>query len=131
MARNRKNQPAALAFGPALKAFLLCGFIVLCCVGYVWQKKQITELSRQIRSRENQLAALRDKNDKMKKQVATLLSPTALDARAKELKLGLVQPDPANIWRLPEPAVPKAMAERGTSQQVAADKSDADDPLEQ
>ncbi len=40
-------------FGPALKAFMLiCLLIGGCCVGYVWQKKQIYELlGQQIRQR--------------------------------------------------------------------------------
>ena len=67
MARNRKGQSDGLAFGRVLKVALICPFIVVCCVGYVWQEKQIGVLSKQIRLHENQLAALRDKNDKLKK----------------------------------------------------------------
>jgi|SRR5579884_783142 len=103
MARNRKNQSSGLLFGPALKASLICFFILICCVGYVWQKKQISELAKQIRNQENRLADLRDTNDKLRRQMAVLLSPPALDARAKELKLGLVPPQPNQIWRLQEP----------------------------
>ncbi len=112
MARNRKNQSAGLLFGPALKASLICGFIVICCVGYVWQKKQIDELSQQIRGGERHLADLRENNEKLKRQLATLLSPTSLEARARELKLGLGPPQPNQIWRLPEPAVEPAVAGR-------------------
>ncbi|HWF18252.1 MAG TPA: septum formation initiator family protein [Verrucomicrobiae bacterium] len=104
MARNRKNQSAGLLVGPALKASLICFFILICCVGYVWQKKQIAELSHHIRNQENRLADLRYTNDQLKKQIAMLLSPPKLEARARELKLGLVPPQPAQIWRLPEPA---------------------------
>jgi hypothetical protein len=104
MARNRKNQSAGLLFGPVLKASLICGFIMVCCVGYVWQKKQIAELSQQIRGGERHLTDIREKNEKLKRQLAGLLSPTSLEARAKELKLGLGPPQPNQIWRLPEPA---------------------------
>jgi hypothetical protein len=103
MARNRKNQSAGALFGPSLKASLICLFIVICCVGYVWQKKQIAELSQQIRGGEKHLADTREKNEKLKRQLAALLSPTSLEARAKELKLGLGAPQPGQIWRLPEP----------------------------
>jgi hypothetical protein len=41
MAKNRKYQSAAVRFGPALKAFLLCAVIGGSGVGYVWQKSQI------------------------------------------------------------------------------------------
>jgi cell division protein FtsL len=103
MARNRKNQSAAIRLEPVLKTCLICGVIVVCCVGYVWQKKQISELGEQIRQRETGLAKSRDQNEKLKRQLAMLLSPQYLDARVKELKLGLVPPQPAQIWRLPEP----------------------------
>lgn len=105
MAKNRKSQSAGLIFGPALKAALICGFILVCCVGYVWQKKQIAELSHQIRNGEKHLAELRDKNDQLRNQIAMLLSTPALRARATDpkLNLGLVLPQPSQIWRLPEP----------------------------
>ena len=44
MARNRKYQSAAIRFGPALKALLLCLLIGGSGVGYVWQKDQIIRL---------------------------------------------------------------------------------------
>lgn len=103
MARNRKNQSQGLLVGPALYASLICFCILICCVGYVWQKKQIAELSHQIKNQETHLADLRDRNDKLRKQIAVLMSPPALDLRARELKLGLVPPSPTQIWRLPEP----------------------------
>src|ERR1700710_1170628 len=104
MARNRKNQPAGMTFCIAVKAFLICAFIVSCCVGYVWQKKQITELSQQISKNETRSDLLRNNNAKLKKQLAALMTPPALDTRVKELKLGLALPQQNKIWRLPEPA---------------------------
>ena len=55
MARNRKYQSAAIRFGPALKAFLLCLLIGGSAVGYVWQKNQIYQLGQQIKLREANL----------------------------------------------------------------------------
>jgi len=120
MARNRKNQSAAIRFGPALKACLLCLFIVICCVGYVWQKRLIYDLARQIKMREVRLAELREQNDKLKKQLAVLLSPQSLDQRVQELKLGLAQPRPELIWRLPEPA--SGLLATGPEQQYADER---------
>ena len=59
MAKNRVNQSAAIRFGPALKAFLLCLLIGGSGVGYVWQKSQIHELGKMIKARENKVAELR------------------------------------------------------------------------
>ena len=112
MARNRKYQSAAIRFGPAIKAFLLCALIGGSGVGYVWQKSQINELGRQILKREHELATLRDQNEKQKKSLAMMYSPAFLETRIRELNLGLV-PQPTFVWRLDEPVpdVPSAVPE--------------------
>lgn len=104
MAKNRKYQSAAVRFGPALKAFLLCALIGGSGVGYVWQKSQIDELGRQIKAREIRLAELQTQNKKARDQLAVLRSPIMLKKRVDELKLGLVEPQHAQVWRLSEPA---------------------------
>jgi len=103
MARNRKYRSAAVRFGPALKAFLLCLLIGGSGVGYVWQKNQILDLSKQIKQRELRLNTIEDQNEKLRKQLATMRSPGFIEARIKELNLGLAQPLPSQIWRLTEP----------------------------
>jgi cell division protein FtsB len=124
MARNRKNQSAAIRLGPALKAFLLCLAIGGSGIGYVWQKGQISELSQQVKKREGRYAELRGQNDKLRTQLATLLSQPALDKRVKELKLGLVQPLPTQIWRLPEPLMEQPGPDR--PRQYAAEQSQSE-----
>jgi heme exporter protein D len=104
MARNRKSESAAMWLGPALKAGLICLVIVASCVGYVWQKQQIYLLAEQMGKREARLKELRNQNDKLLKQLAELRSPEQLDLRVKELRLGLVPPQPTQIWYRPEPA---------------------------
>jgi hypothetical protein len=109
MARNRKHQSAAIRFGPALKAVLLCALIGGAGVGYVWQKSQIGELGRQISKGEKHLAQLHEQNKKLRDQLAMLQSPPKLDQRVRELNLGLVPPSPAQICRMSEPdAMPAA-----------------------
>ena len=103
MAKNRKYQSAAVRFGPALKAFLLCALIGGSGVGYVWQKSQIDELGRQIKGRETRLAALRDQNKKLRDQLQMLRSPKPLEQRVRDLNLGLGPLQPAQVCRLPEP----------------------------
>ncbi|HMP84048.1 MAG TPA: septum formation initiator family protein [Verrucomicrobiota bacterium] len=104
MARNRKNQSAAIRFGPAIKALLLCLVIGGSGVGYVWQKNQIFELGKQIKQREIRLSELRDQNKKLRDQLAQLRSPAMLDERLRRMNLGLVLPQPNQILRLAEPA---------------------------
>ena len=106
MAKNRKYQSAAVRFGPALKALLLCALLGGSGVGYVWQRNQIDELGRQIVNRETRLAALRDQNKKLGDQLQRLRSPKPLELRVRELKLGLGQLQPGQVWRLPEPLAP-------------------------
>jgi hypothetical protein len=104
MARNRKHESAAIRFGPTLKALLLCLLIGGAGVGYVWQKDQIYRLSEQRKQREVRLRELTEKNEQLKKQLGTLSTVARLEARIKELNLGLIQPEPSQIWRLPEPS---------------------------
>jgi hypothetical protein len=104
MARNRKYQSAAIRFGPALKAFLLCLLIGGSGVGYVWQKDQISQLGKQIKDRELRLAGMADQNEKLRKQLGTMRSPRYLEKRIQDLGLGLMPPRQTQVWRLSEPA---------------------------
>ncbi len=105
MARNRKSQSAAIRFGPALKAFLLCLLIGGSGVGYVWQKDQIVRLGQQMKLRELRLAQLQAENEKFQRQLAFMRTPQYLETRIQDLKLGLVRPQPGQIWQLTEPSV--------------------------
>jgi len=106
MAGNRKNQSAAIRFGPALKAAFLCLMIGGSAVGYVWQKSQIYQLGQDIRQRETRLTQLRGEDQRLRDQLAVLRSPVMLDQRTRQMNLGLVPAQPNQIWRLPEPAAP-------------------------
>jgi uncharacterized protein involved in exopolysaccharide biosynthesis len=104
MAKNRKNQSAAIRFGPALKALFLCLLIAGSAVGYVWQKSQIYQLGQQIKQREIRLARLQNDDRKLSDQLSILRSPTMLDRRVRELNLGLAPAKPMQVLRLAEPA---------------------------
>jgi uncharacterized protein HemX len=119
MARNRKHQSAAIRFGPALKAMVLCLLIGGTGVGYVWQKDQIARLGQEIKQREERLDRLAQENEKKKNQLAAMHSLTFLDRRIKELNLGLAAPQPAQILRLSEPPVVTPAPER--ARQFAAE----------
>jgi TolA-binding protein len=104
MAKNRKNQSAAIRFGPALKALFLCLLIAGSAVGFVWQKNQIYQLGQQIRQREIRLKRLQNDDQKLSDQLSILRSPTMLDRRGRELNLGLSPAQPMQVLRLAEPA---------------------------
>jgi hypothetical protein len=112
MAKNRKNQSAAVRFGPALKALLCCLFLGGSGVGYVWQKNQVHVLGRQIAEREQRLEELRRQNKIRSDRLAALCTPQALDARIKKLNLGLVQPPVSQVVRLIETPPPQQPFER-------------------
>ena len=116
---NRKNQSAA-RFGPAIKAILVCAFIGGAGVGYVWQKNQIYTLGVQMKQNEQRLADLRRQNKLRSDHLAYLRIPASLEARVKELKLGLVPPSQDQIWTLPD--VSSVPAPAGGRQFVAQAK---------
>jgi cell division protein FtsL len=100
MAKNRKNQAAAIRFGPALKALFLCLLIAGSAVGYVWQKSQVYQLGKQIRDLESRRDKLARNNQMLAGQLEVLRSPAKLEQRARSL--GLVPQQPGQVVRLPE-----------------------------
>ncbi len=95
MAGNRKNQSAAVHFSAVLKVVLLCTLIGGSAIGYVWQKSEISRLSKQIVGTEKSLDQLRRDNKLLGDQLNVLHSPVMIARRAKELNLGLIDPLPA------------------------------------
>src|SRR5262245_6960743 len=104
MARNRKYEPAAIRFGPALKAFFLCLLIGGSAVGYVWQKNQILQLGEQLKRSETRLDQAKVQNKRLETQLQGLRDPRYLEQKIKDRKLGLVEPARSQIWILPEPS---------------------------
>jgi cell division protein FtsB len=120
MAKNRKNQAAAIRFGPALKASFLCLLIGGSAVGYVWQKNEIYRLGQQIHQHEAKLKKLQDANRELGNQISFLHSPLVLDQRAKELQLAPATP--AQVVRLTEmPAPMNESSPRQFAQRPVAD----------
>jgi cell division protein FtsL len=103
MAKNRKNQAAAIRFGPVIKVLLLCSLFCGSAVGYVWQKNQIYQLGKQISEAKSHLKQLTADNQKLDRQLSDLRSVVTLDQRAHGL--GLVPAQPMQVVRLPEPSI--------------------------
>ena len=122
MAKNRKNQTAAIRFGPALKASFLCLLIGGAAVGFVWQKNEIYRLGQQIRQRETKLVQLQNDNKRLGDQISILHSPVMIDRRAKELNLGLAPATPTQVVRLMEmPVMPGKNGSRQFAQRPATE----------
>ena len=103
MAKNRKNSASGgVRIGPAVKAFFICLVIGSLAVCYVWQKRQIYSLGEKTVQLEKKLATLKRENEMRRQQMAMLQSLPYLDARVKELKLGLGVPTPDQILTLVE-----------------------------
>jgi cell division protein FtsB len=118
MAKNRKNQAAAIRFGPALKALFLCLLIAGSAVGYVWQKSQILQLGKQIRQKELRLAQMARDNAKLDHQISDLRSVVMLDRRAHDM--GLAPAQPVQVVRLPEPSSLTPLENKNLTREVAA-----------
>jgi hypothetical protein len=125
MSKNRKNQSAAIRFGPALKALFLCLLIAGSAVGYVWQKSQIYQLGQQIRQREVRLARLQNDDRKLSDQLSILRSPSLLDRRTRELNLGLMPAQPMQVMRLTEPVSAPPENNKILTRQLAATRGGA------
>src|ERR1700677_4396403 len=103
MAKQRKNQAAAIHFGPVIKVVLLCFLFCSSAVGYVWQKNEIIRLGRQISDREKKLEQLRDDNELLRSQDYLLGSQRMIAERVQALGLGLGPVQPGQVVRLDEP----------------------------
>src|SRR2546423_9949248 len=132
MARSRKNQPAAVRFGPALKALIICLFIGGSGVGYVWQQNQLLELGRQKAEKEKRLNTLRVQNSQLARHLAELQSPKSLESRVRELNLGLTLAQPTQVVRLVDaPRTPPLQPARALNQTELqyANRRSADAPM--
>jgi hypothetical protein len=123
MAKNRKHQSAAIRFGPALKAILLCLFIGGSGVGYVWQKSQIAQLGGQLKDRELRLAELERKNGDLRRQYATLCTPANLELRVRQLNLDLVKSQPNQVIQLLEPEVTPPVSASAAAKSVRTERA--------
>jgi cell division protein FtsL len=106
MTNLRKNSSGSLGLQSAVKYIALFVLAAGMAVGYVWQKAQILHLGKQIKENENRLAELRRENKARRDQLDKMRSPAELEQRVKDLKLGLVPPQPAQVITLVEAPVP-------------------------
>lgn len=93
--KNRRNLSAAMRFGPALKALMICAAIGGAGVGYVWHVQQLHLLGRRIVEGEKDLEKWSRENRELEKQLAYLKSPAVLKSLVGKhnLSLGMTHPD--------------------------------------
>lgn len=125
MARNKKSE-SGIRLAPTLTALALLTVFVTLGVGYDWFKNQISLLGDQVKKSEIRLAELERENRIRRDQLAALCSPVALDARVRQLNLGLGPPALAQVIRMTDvpPSVPTARAELRLARAVAQKSSD-------
>src|SRR5665647_619456 len=104
MSQNRKSQSAGVRIGPVWLVILIIRFVGGGGVGYVWQKKEIVQMSQKKRLKENRLEELRRENKMHRDRLDYLRLPWVLDVRARELNLGLSPCPLEQVVRLNEPA---------------------------
>jgi hypothetical protein len=103
----------AVAVKPAtvITSIVVCAAICLAGIGYVWAKTQVWSLSREMKKLEVRRDEMKRINEALQRTYAAMCTHERLDARVKELQLGLAAPTPDQMVRLPEPA--PAAAETG------------------
>ena len=97
----RRSRSTALQPKTVFTSIMVCAAICLAGIGYVWAKTQVLSLGRDIKTRELRLEELRRDNDILQRSYAAMCSHEKLNARVRELNLGLVSPLPSQIVRLP------------------------------
>src|SRR5688500_19968944 len=102
----RRPRASELKPQTVITSIIICAAVCLAGVGYVWAKTQIWGLSRDMKKLELRLEELKRDNDVLQRTYAGMCAPSRLDARVRELNLGLAAPIPSQIIRLPSEAVP-------------------------
>jgi hypothetical protein len=104
---------------------MACFFVVGAGTGYLWNKKQIHELGREIRNSEMRLDSAKRHRLMLERTYAAMCSPADLDERVKRMRLELGPPQLDQIVRLWEPTgsgqEEKLMARRPMPAEEASD----------
>jgi hypothetical protein len=87
----------------------------------VWQKELIYTLAERFKQSEIRYEKLRQQNERLSRALAAMQTHSALEARIKQLDLGMVAAQPDQIVHLTEtPAVPESP--RSDSERLYADQ---------
>lgn len=100
MARNRRSNESAVKLGAVLKVVLFVSLVVGAGAGYVWQKKQIFELTRTLSEAEKKLQKHREYNKTIAEHLNSLSTPSSVENQIRRLGLNLVIPAPQQVVRV-------------------------------
>ncbi len=96
----KNSREGAIVANWFVKALIVCLFVGLSSVGYLWQKSQVHRLGQQIRTLEKELDRLEKSNETLRQRYSTLMSQSELRRRVKEYDLKLREPAPEQILRI-------------------------------
>jgi hypothetical protein len=99
-----RRKSTALKSSTVIKGIIVCTAICLAGLGYVWAKTQVWGLSKEMKKLELHLDELKRQNDVLQRTYAAMCAPATLDARVRQLNLGLSAPLPSQIVRMPSTA---------------------------
>lgn len=97
----RRGKGTSLKPRAVVTSIVICAAICLAGIGYVWAKSQVWKLGRKQKELEVRLEKLKHDNSVLQRQFAAMCAPAQLDFRVRELKLGLIAPNPNHIIRMP------------------------------
>lgn len=109
----RRSKATSMKPRTVISSIVACTAICLAGIGYVWAKSQVWALGKVQKQLEQRLEELKRDNSILQRTYAAMCAPARLDARVRELNLGLVAPNPNQIVRMPTelPAIVKTNPE--------------------
>ncbi|MBL9138602.1 MAG: hypothetical protein JNK85_22225 [Verrucomicrobiales bacterium] len=105
MARNRRLTNLTGITSVMTSGVIVCLAVAVSLLGYIRLKGELNRLDTDINRLDRQLSELRRANHKLEMDYATIVSPSGLNNRLREMRLILVMPGENARVVLPEPQV--------------------------
>jgi hypothetical protein len=103
MARNRRLTNLTGITSAVTSGIIICLAVAVSLLGYIRLKGELSRLDTDINRLDRQLVELRRANKKLEMDYATIVSPSGLNNRLREMRLILVMPGDNARVVLPEP----------------------------
>jgi cell division protein FtsB len=97
--KSRRSPGSILRLGPLVWAGLLCAFLAAAAIGFVWHRNRNEQLLRANAKLRQEIEARLKLNQDLEAQLQFMTRPDVLAARARAM--GMVQPEPAQILKVP------------------------------